>query len=126
MSGPQAGRPSGLTVTQSRRRDVTVLTLVGRLGIGGGDLELRSAFRERLAAGERAIVLELRGVETVDSAGLGEIVACHKRAGEVDARVVLVVQSTSRIHEFFQTAHLARVFEVFDELDEAVRALDAR
>ena len=89
-------------------------------------MELRGAFCELLDAGARAIVLDLRGVETVDSAGLGEIVACHKRAGEAGARVVLVVESKSRIHEFFQTAHLARVFEVFDEPDEAFRALAAR
>jgi len=114
-----------LEVKQSRRDAVTVLTLDGALSIGGGDAELRQRFRNLLDAGERAFVLDLRGVTTVDSAGLGEIVACYKRAAEVGARLTVVVERASRIHDFFQAAQLARVFLMFEDPDQAVAHLES-
>lgn len=112
-----------MKLERGRRGAVSLLTLSGKLSIGGGDTELRRSFRELLDAGERLFVLDLRGVTAVDSAGLGEIVACHKRAHALGGRIGLVIEKSSRIHEFFQTAQLARVFELFEGLDQAISAL---
>jgi len=114
-----------LEVKQSQCEAVTVLTLEGALGIGKGDAELRQRFRDLLDSGARAVVLDLRGVTSVDSAGLGEIVACHKRAAELGARLGVVVDPASRIHDFFQAAQLARVFEMYDDPDQAVTELES-
>ena len=130
---PDPGRGAGaspesaaLTIERTRRGAVTLLALTGTLSIGGGDADLRRAFRELLDAGERALVLDLRGVSAMDSAGLGEIVACHKRARAAGANLGLVIGRESRIHGFFRTAQLGRVFEIFEGPDEAESALAGR
>ena len=117
---------TALTVETTRRGAVTLLALAGSLSIGGGDAELRRAFREVLDGGSRALVLDLRDVTSTDSAGLGEIVACHKLASASGASFGVVIGPSSKIHGFFRTAQLGRVFEIFDGPDEAVRALAGR
>jgi anti-sigma B factor antagonist len=89
-----------------------------------GDLDLASAPRLRavaldeLLAGCRRLVLDLRELEFVDSVGLGMIVAVLKRARGLGGDLALVV-GTERIRRPLELTGIARVVEVFDDLDTA-------
>ncbi len=67
--------------------------------VPAGELDLRTAaaFRAELAAVERLapplVVIDLRELRFVDSAGLGELVHAARRARAEDRRVVLVTGS---------------------------------
>jgi anti-anti-sigma factor len=95
------------------RGDVSVLKLSGKMTIDVGDVMLRRTFDELLKGGHSFFVFDLRSLSTMDSAGLGEIIACHKIAREHGGEVRIVLDEPSRISEFFSTAHLNRVFELF-------------
>ena len=66
-----------------RERDgVAILELNGRLVDGGADRELREAVEELVDSGRVRILLDLRGLTSIDSCGLGELVASGRRVRE--------------------------------------------
>ena len=68
---------------------VQTITLNGRLVLGETD-GLRDAVKGLLADQQKRIVLDLRKVSYMDSAGIGEIAACRKRARDADAVIELL------------------------------------
>ena len=105
--------------------DVRVLDLSGKLTIGDGDRDLRKAFQQQLDEGRKKFVFNYLRVSYVDSAGLGETVACHKRASEQEAEVRLVLKERGKPEEVFVLTCLDRVFRIFRTVDEAVASYSA-
>ena len=99
---------------------VSILRFSGKMTIDIGDVMLREMFDELSNAGHRFFVFDLRELFTLDSAGLGEIIACHKLARSRGGGVRIVLEEPSRIGEFFSAAHLNRVFELFADDHSAV------
>ena len=98
---------------------VRVIELKGRITLGAGDLELRKAVQTQLDAGNNSIVLNMQGVEYIDSAGLGELVACKKRASAKGGNVKLVMPSES-VYKVLSIVSLHLVFEIFDNEAKAI------
>jgi anti-sigma B factor antagonist len=98
---------------------IRVIELKGRITLGAGDLELRKAVQTQLDAGNTAIVLGMQGVEYIDSAGLGELVACKKRAAAKGGNVKLVMPSES-VYKVLSIVSLHLVFEIFDNEAKAI------
>jgi anti-anti-sigma factor len=115
----------GMEIEVARQGRVAVIALSGRMSLGSGDALLRDRFSRCLAAGDRRFVLDLRGVDSADSASLGEILACYRLARDVDGQVSIVLGKEGRVYEFFVQAHLDRVFPVFDRPEAALEALSA-
>jgi anti-sigma B factor antagonist len=64
-------------------------------------------------------VLNLEGLESLDSAGLSEIVSCLKVASEVGGDIKIVrLQQEPRM--LFETTRADRIFDMYDEVDSAV------
>ena len=102
--------------------DVCVIELRGRLVLGGGDEDLRDRFRELLDGTDRRFVFDLSGLSYMDSAGIGELVASAKRAGEAGAVIRIVIPDGSSVRQVFAITHLDRVFEVYENADAALAA----
>ena len=98
---------------------VKVLELKGRITLGAGDLELRKAVQEQLDKGNTSLVLHLAGVDYVDSAGLGELVAVRKRTVAKGGNVKLVMPSEG-VYKVMSIVSLHLVFEIFDNEAKAV------
>jgi anti-sigma B factor antagonist len=98
---------------------VRVIDLKGRITLGAGDLELRKAVQDELDKGNTSIVLSMQGVEYIDSAGLGELVACKKRATAKGGDVKLVLPSES-VYKVLSIVSLHLVFEIFDSEAKAI------
>ena len=62
-----------------KSEDVVIVDLKGKLTAGLGDQILRETIHALLAEGWKKIVLNLSDVTTLDSAGLGELVAGLRR-----------------------------------------------
>ena len=69
---------------------VAVVDINGKITIGEGDVVLRDRVVELLEKGTHHIVLNLEKVSYMDSAGIGELVACYKRAKEKGGTVKLL------------------------------------
>jgi anti-sigma B factor antagonist len=98
---------------------VSVVDLSGKITIGEGDVVLRDKVLELLDGGHSKILLSLERVSYMDSAGIGELVACFKKAREKGGTVKLLKPS-GKVEDLLQLTKLWEVFEIFDEEQPAV------
>ncbi len=98
---------------------VSVVDLSGKITIGEGDVVLREKVSELLERGDRQILLNLQNVKYMDSAGIGELVACYKRAKE-KAGTVKLLNPSGKVHDLLQLTKLEEVFDTFNDEKEAL------
>src|SRR5262245_11214433 len=107
---------------QSRLRTVDtveVLELGGKITIGEGEAELRQIVGDLLSAGRKKIVVSLERVGFMDSAGLGELVACYKRATEGGGAVKLLKPS-GKVADLLSLTRITEIFEIYHDEGEAI------
>jgi len=100
---------------------VTVVDLNGKITIGEGDVILREAVDKILRGENKKIVLNLARVSYMDSAGIGELVACYKRTREKGGELKLLNPS-GKVFDLLQLTKLEEIFETFRDEAEAVRS----
>ena len=114
--------------------NVRILMLSGEFTLEAGGLarpldlrgrrldDLGEALRSLLAQGCRAILLDMEQVTFLDSAAIGELVACRKRAVQSGGDIALL-RPVGRVRAVIQMVHLDRVFRIFDDEAAALAAL---
>ena len=80
---------------------------------------LRERVNELLDGGQQHILLNLEKVGYMDSAGIGELVACYKRAKEKEGEVKLLNPS-GKVFDLLQLTKLEEVFETYRDEKEAL------
>lgn len=98
---------------------VSVLDITGKITIGEGDVLLREKVNELLESGENRILLNLEKVKYMDSAGIGELVACYKRAKE-KAGTVKLLNPSGKVYDLLQLTKLEEVFDTYRDEGEAL------
>ena len=99
--------------------NVAVVDLNGKITIGSGDVVLRETVGRLFDEGHKLILLNLHGVSYMDSAGIGELVACHKRATEKSGKLKLLNPS-GKVYDLLQLTKLDEVFETHRDEQEAL------
>lgn len=74
---------------------------------------LRRAFNKIFDRGERTIVLDMDGVQIINSYGIGKILMCYKRL-QAEGGVLMVKPLTGFVKETFELLMLDRLFPVDD------------
>ena len=112
-----------LEITERAAGDVVVLELKGRMVLEGGELALKAYVDRLVQQGRRKIVLDLRGVSYIDSAGLGMLVAKYAsvRRNGGDVRLVHVTERSNRL---LSITKLVTVFRMFESEAEAVASFN--
>lgn len=112
-----------LTITEVQVGDVTILRLSGRLELEEGDLDFRDHVDRLVAGGRLKILLDLKAVTRIDSAGIGMLVSKYlstqKRGGTIK-----LLHLTRRSDHLMDITRLATVFEIFDDEADAVRSFN--
>lgn len=101
--------------------DVTVLKLIGRLELEEGDLLLRDAVNRLVEAGRVKLLLDMKEVTRLDSAGIGMLVSkflTARRAGGA----IKILHPTVRTDHLMDITKLSTVFEIFDDEEKALRS----
>jgi anti-sigma B factor antagonist len=113
-----------LDIASREAGSVTVLTLKGRLSIDE-ELVLRDAVDMLAQTGRVHLVLNLRDVGLIDSAGLGALVAAlvkvRRRHGDLK-----LVRMTPRNNHAMRITRLDAVFQRFESEDEAIGSFEQR
>ena len=109
-----------LDIVESVREDVTVLALKGRLTLGESNL-IREKVTQLSAAGKFKIVIDLSNVEYIDSTGLGILVICFTSLKKQGGALKLVNPNKRNV-ELLLLTKLHTVFEVFNEVQDAVNS----
>ena len=103
-------------VTTRELGDATVVDIVGRIALTDGSAQLRDAIQALMEQGKKHIVLNLTGVDFVDSSGLGELVRTHASVRSHGGQLKLVNPS-KHVHDLLKMTKLDRVLDI--EQDEA-------
>ena len=101
--------------------DVVSVSPEGDIKLGEGDLALRDTIHKQIESGRHKIVLNLSAVRFMDSAGLGEVVACLKRVREAGGDLKLAGLN-QRITDLFTLTKLISIFDTHDDEPKAVAA----
>ena len=108
-----------MKIEARREEGVLILDLDGKLTIGDGDVALREELRDHLERGEKKLLLNLDGVKTMDSSGLGELVRCKATASQHDATIKLL-HVQDKVQQVLEMTRLIGVFEDFDDEIDAI------
>ncbi|MFI5736046.1 STAS domain-containing protein [Kribbella sp. NPDC051587] len=106
-----------LTIRTTAADDHLLVSVIGDL-----DLESAPAMTAALkqVLGDRPVVVDLSGVEFMDSSGLGVLVGAHK-----DATALLLAEPGPRLQKIFKITKLHKVFALYPTVDEAIASLRA-
>jgi anti-sigma B factor antagonist len=110
-----------LEIHQREREGIAILELKGRITVGAEASALREKVTSLIAAGERNLVLEMAGVDYIDSTGLGALVICVTTLRKNGGNVKLVAVNRRNI-ELLVMTKLATVFELFTDEQDAVNS----
>jgi anti-sigma B factor antagonist len=112
---------SSLSINERRNGSVVILDLVGKIQLGQTNISLHKMLRRLVEEGENSILLNLEEVRSIDSSGLGELIAGYvsleKNGGELK-----LLKLTARVSELMVITKLFTVFDVYDAESEAVRS----
>ena len=95
----------------------------------GGDVDLHTApqLRDRIRTlvdeGTRRLVVDMTGVEFLDSTGLGTLLGSRKQLVALDGRLALAVLS-DHVLKVFEITSLDQVFDIHATVDEALRGIE--
>ncbi len=108
-----------MNLKQIDREGVTVLQVTGKL-IGGPDAtELHELIHKLIDEGVKNFVLDLEGVNWVNSSGLGILISGLTTVRNSGGDLCLA-NPGERINNIFNITKLSSVFKSYDNLDKAV------
>ena len=99
---------------------ILILDLQGRLVAGDAAGALRErTHRAGAETAGRNVVLNMKGVDYIDSSGLGTLVAAHSTLGKTGGGMA-IMNLSKRSAELLVLTKLATVFKIFDDEKSAV------
>ena len=104
--------------------DVTVVDLTGRLIFGDETQMLGEAIRELSQADRKKILLNMAGLDFIDSCGIGEVIAAFtslKRAGGT----LKLCNALERVAEVLSLVKLPQIIELHKSEEEALASFEA-
>ncbi len=109
-----------MTFKQHQTGEFTIVEMSGRMTVNDEPGLLRQAVAETLRRGSKQVVLDLSGVQYIDSTRLGELISAHVSLMRQGGMLKLV-GTPDKIRELLHVAGLDRVFGCFETLEEAMR-----
>ena len=108
-----------LEITTREFDRVIVVDVVGKLTTTEGRTQLRDLIHVFSETGHKRFLLNLAGVDYVDSSGMGELVRCfstvRQRGGEMK-----LVQVSNRVADLLLMTRLNTLFEIYSEEEVAL------
>jgi anti-sigma B factor antagonist len=96
----------------------TILELSGRLTVNDQPGMIREAVASAVSRGAREVLLDLAGVNYIDSTRLGELIAAHITMSRQGGALKLV-RTPSKIHDLLALAGLDGVFKQYASIEDA-------
>lgn len=125
-----------MSISVRSQGDVSIIELKGEFTLDGGGLthaldlrghrlaDLGQTLRRLLEQDRRKIVLDLGSVTFLDSAGLGELIACKKRMVQSGGDIRLL-RPSGKVRDLLEMLHLMKIFQVFDDEPEALASFNS-
>jgi anti-anti-sigma factor len=114
----------GLKIATRNLGDVVIVSCDGRIVFGEESAALREKVRD-LIPQNRNIIINLKGVDYIDSGGLGTLVGLYSTAQKAGGEVKLC-HLTHRVRDQLQITKLITVFDCHETEDSAAKAFQRR
>jgi anti-sigma B factor antagonist len=112
-----------LTIGTREVGKVTILDINGRIVLGDEIHSLRDAVRDLITQGKKKIILNLDGVDYIDSSGVGELVGSFTTVRNAGGELKLM-NLTQKVHDVLHVTKLYTVFDIKDDEFTAVKSFD--
>lgn len=100
---------------------VAIISLQGKIMIGSGDSQLRESITDALNSGKTKILLDMSGVTTIDSSGIGELVGSFTTVTNRGGKLKLL-HLPAKLNELLHVTQLITVFEVYESEEEGIKS----
>jgi len=104
----------GIKTSTRLVNQVVIIDTIGELRLGEGTEAVRGVVRELLNQGYRKILLNLRDVRHIDSAGVGELMSCYTSVKSQGGQLKLM-NLGKNVRNLLQITKLYTIFEVVDD-----------
>jgi anti-sigma B factor antagonist len=112
-----------MTTSKRQAGDVTIVDLRGRIALGEESAALRNLVMDLISQGHMKILLNMAGVDYVDSSGLGALVSSvtsvRKAGGEMK-----LVNLSEKVDDLMEVTRLYTVFDIPDDEATAVKSFE--
>lgn len=98
---------------------VVIVDLSGKITLGEATGHLRECIRTLIGGGRRKIVLNLKNLSYMDSAGLGELIGAFTSVTNAGG-ILKLLNVGGRALDLLQMTRLMTLFEFFDDEELAV------
>ncbi len=100
---------------------IVVVDVAGRMTLGDGRTRLRDLIHVFAGNGRRKFLINLAGVEFVDSDGLGELTRCYSIVRQAGGEMKLV-HVHQRVHALLELTRIVNLFEIHSAEPAALQA----
>ena len=111
----------GFQVTTRELNRIIVVDVVGRLTLSDSRTQLRDLVHVFTGNGRKTFLINLAGVDFVDSDGLGELTRCYSIVRQVGGEMKLV-HVHPRIQALLELTRLINLFEIHTDEHAALQA----
>ena len=102
-----------------QEHNVAIVDLTGRITLGEATGMVRNTIKDLLNAGQKNILLNMKDVTYMDSAGLGELVGAYASVTNAGGTIKLA-HPQGRVKDLLTITKLYTVFAAFDDERQAV------
>ena len=103
-----------MKITDREINGVTIMDFRGRIANGSARTQLRSRIREHLERGRQEILLNLGGVDFIDSFGLGVLIEVHDKVKN-QGGVLKLVNLNRRVNHLMVITKLETEIDCFED-----------
>jgi len=110
-----------LDIEKREREGIAILDLQGRITMGDEVTRFRQSVQSLTQSANQKVILNMGGVDYIDSTGLGAVVMCSTAARRTGG-VTKLLNLNKRNIELLVTTKLATIFEIFTDEQDAVNS----
>lgn len=104
-----------LSVSREDLGAIRVIACIGTMTLTGGADDAIHVFEQALTEGRGGIVLDLTRVTYIDSAGVGAVVACAKRAAAEGVILKIALAPAGPVQKIFEITQLTRGLSLYED-----------
>jgi anti-anti-sigma factor len=113
-------------VTESTTRklgEIDIVDISGRLSLGNTLLSIETSILNLIQQGSRRLVLNVAGLISIDSAGVGMLMGCSGQMEQKHGKL-RIAGAQGGVARTFEVVHMDRVASLDADLDTACRNLE--
>jgi len=112
-----------LNISSELRKNIVIITVSGPVNAAQSP-RLREAIGEAFKKDVQAVIIDMNGVDYMDSSGLATFVEAVQKAEERGAKFAILGNVRERIQHLFEITRLEGLFLRFQSKEEALNAFD--